>query len=56
MYPGGVEAKVQMFTFIGPILIAVNPYQRLPIFTNDLIKVYYDQVHLPAVSIGGTSS
>ena len=33
-----------MFTFIGPILIAVNPYQSLPIFTKEFIKLYYDQV------------
>ena len=44
-YPGGIESNVQMFTFIGPILIAVNPYQSLPIFTKEFIKLYYEQVH-----------
>lgn len=33
-----------MFTFIGPILIAVNPYQRLPIFEKEFMKMYFDQV------------
>ena len=41
-----------MFTFIGPILIAVNPYQSLPIFTKEFIKLYYDQVQfMPRFSV-----
>eukprot|EP01051_Picozoa_sp_SAG22_P006550 SAG22_NODE_433_length_10557_cov_6.586728_1_plen_430_part_00 len=38
----GVRTDVQMFTYIGPIMIYINPYKSLPIFTPKLIKTYYE--------------
>lgn len=35
------ERKV-IYTSIGPILLAVNPFERLPIYTNDILEKYYD--------------
>lgn len=37
----GVKCSTQMFTYIGPILIYINPYEALPIFTPELVKTYY---------------
>jgi myosin-7 len=36
----GVECDTQMFTYIGPILIYINPYKSLPIFTPELVETY----------------
>ena len=32
----------QIYTNTGPILIAVNPFEKLPIYSNDTIKLYRD--------------
>jgi myosin-7 len=37
----GVPCDTQMFTYIGPIMIYINPYKQLPIFTAELVKTYY---------------
>jgi myosin-7 len=37
----GVKCDVQMFTYIGPILVYINPYKTLPIFTPELVRTYY---------------
>ena len=37
----GVQCDTQMFTYIGPILIYINPYKSLPIFTPELVRTYY---------------
>ena len=37
----GVPCDTQMFTYIGPIMIYINPYKQLPIFTPELVKAYY---------------
>ena len=34
-------ASDDIFTYIGPILVACNPYKRLPIFTPEFIQQYY---------------
>ena len=44
MYPGGVKCDVQIFTYIGPILVSCNPYKGLPIFNDEFIKLYYNKV------------
>jgi len=33
--------KGQIYTFTGPILIAVNPFQRLPLYTDQILQSYY---------------
>ena len=43
-YPGGVRCDVQIFTYIGPILVSCNPYKGLPIFNDEMIKLYYYKV------------
>lgn len=30
----------KIYTWTGPVLIAVNPFQRLPLYTNDILEVY----------------
>jgi len=30
----------QIYTFTGPILIAVNPFQQLPLYTNEVLEAY----------------
>ena len=37
----GTKCDTQMFTYIGPILIYINPYKSLPIFTPELVRTYY---------------
>ena len=52
-YPGirgATRCDVQIFTYIGPILVSCNPYKSLPIFNKDFIKLYYDRVS--AVALG----
>ena len=39
----GTHVGTQIFTFIGPILISVNPYKGLPIFNKDYIQLYFNQ-------------
>jgi myosin-7 len=36
----GVQCDTQMFTYIGPILIYINPYKPLPIFCPELVEAY----------------
>eukprot|EP00636_Phaeomonas_parva_P008121 CAMPEP_0118859652 /NCGR_PEP_ID=MMETSP1163-20130328/5809_1 /TAXON_ID=124430 /ORGANISM="Phaeomonas parva, Strain CCMP2877" /LENGTH=1781 /DNA_ID=CAMNT_0006793275 /DNA_START=180 /DNA_END=5525 /DNA_ORIENTATION=- len=31
-----------IYTFTGPILIAVNPFQRLPLYTDQILQEYYN--------------
>jgi myosin-5 len=41
-----LETRYQMnmiYSFSGPILIAVNPYQRLPLYANEIISAYCGQ-------------
>ena len=35
---------MQIFTYIGPILVSCNPYKALPVFNKEFIKLYYDKV------------
>nr|XP_020822854.1 unconventional myosin-VIIb isoform X1 [Phascolarctos cinereus] len=35
--------KHKIYTYIGTILVAVNPYQVLPIYTMEQIQLYYNQ-------------
>ena len=30
----------KIYTWTGPVLIAVNPFQRLPLYTNDILETY----------------
>ncbi len=34
-----------IYTYIGPVLIAVNPYKSLPYFTEKEIDLYHGSVH-----------
>lgn len=34
--------KKAIYTSIGPILLAVNPFERLPIYTNEVLSTFYD--------------
>jgi myosin-5 len=44
--------KGSIYTNTGPILIALNPFKRLPLYTNEVLQEYYNigllasQVHL----------
>ena len=32
-----------IFTYIGPILVALNPYKRIPIFTPEYVQKYFEK-------------
>ena len=54
-YPGGMRCDVQIFTYIGPILVSCNPYKGLPIFNEEFIKLYYNKVRAPPSCAARTS-
>jgi len=37
---GGRFAEGKIYTWTGPVLIAVNPFQRLPLYTNEILEKY----------------
>ena len=34
-----------IYTFVGPILISVNPYEQLPIYGESIMKKYVGSTH-----------
>ncbi len=34
--------KSDIYTYTGPILIAMNPFKRVPLYTNQILEVYYN--------------
>jgi len=32
-----------IYTYTGPILIAMNPFKRVPLYTNQILEVYYNE-------------
>ena len=41
-----------IYTWTGPVLIAVNPFQRLPLYTNDILEAYRRDGLLKAQGLG----
>uniref|UniRef100_A0A6M2CNP0 Putative myosin i n=1 Tax=Rhipicephalus microplus TaxID=6941 RepID=A0A6M2CNP0_RHIMP len=37
----------QIFTYIGPVLVSVNPFKQLPYFTNKQVDQYQGAVSMP---------
>lgn len=33
----------KIYTYVGPIVIALNPFKKLPLYTDDVIRQYHDQ-------------
>lgn len=42
----------KIYTWTGPVLIAVNPFQRLPLYTNDILEQYRRQGLLRSQGMG----
>ena len=32
-----------IYTYTGPILIAMNPFKKVPLYTNQILEVYYNE-------------
>ena len=45
-----------IFTFIGPILVAANPYKMIPIFTGEFVSVRLPRPPLPPAPRNLTAS
>eukprot|EP01038_Epipyxis_sp_PR26KG_P004894 gene4894-6853_t len=35
-------ANSDIYTYTGPILIAMNPFKRVPLYTNQILEIYYN--------------
>mmetsp|Transcript_39271 Transcript_39271/g.59237 ORF Transcript_39271/g.59237 Transcript_39271/m.59237 type:complete len:1407 (+) Transcript_39271:381-4601(+) len=43
----------KIYTWTGPVLIAVNPFQRLPLYTNEILEAYRREGLLRSQNLGG---
>lgn len=44
-----------IYTYTGPILIAVNPFKRVPLYTNQILEMYYNMGLLKSQGIESSS-
>lgn len=45
--------KSDIYTYTGPILIAMNPFKSVPLYTNQILEVYYNMGLLKSQGIEG---
>lgn len=45
----------KIYTWTGPVLIAVNPFQRLPLYTNEILESYRQEGLLRSQNLGNPS-
>jgi len=45
----------KIYTWTGPVLIAVNPFQRLPLYTNEILESYRQEGLLRSQNLGNGS-
>lgn len=47
--------RSEIYTWTGPVLIAVNPFERLPLYTNEILESYRREGLLRSQNLGNSS-